>query len=65
MHHEEYRMVMTRHGRRPLRYGGSAYPRISAYDKEQALRFVEEERKEGHHAWVECRKVSDWKKFKP
>jgi hypothetical protein len=59
----EYRVVMTRHGLRPLRGGGRGYPRIPAASEEQARRFVAEEKADGFRSWVERRQVSDWEKI--
>jgi hypothetical protein len=57
----EWRMVMTRHGMRTTRRG-RAYIRVSAADEQQARRFVAEEIREGHRAWLEFRTVTPWKK---
>jgi len=60
----EWRIVMTRHGLRPRRHGGQAYPRVNAYDEAQARRWVEEEKRESYRAWIESRDVTPWKRSK-
>jgi hypothetical protein len=42
----------------------AAYPRVNAYDEAQARRWVADEEREGHRAWIEYRDVTPWKKEK-
>ena len=61
----EYRIVLTRNGRHPIRHGGSSYPRCTAANEAQAIRFVEQEEREGHRAWIERREITPWEKYEP